>query len=364
MNTIRVAVTGVMLLFTVGIVAGCSANRADEPAGSVALRGAGSTFIEPLFRKWREQYPKRHPGVAIVYAAVGSGKGTKRFMAGTVDFGASDAAMSDAEMASVKRGAVLIPVTAGSIVLAYSPEGMPPQLKLSRLVYTDIFLGKIARWDDDRIAAINPGVALPKREIQVVVRQDGSGTTFAFSKHLSAISEVAARAWRRQEPGLARPGFAHLRQRRRCGDDLPWRRHDRLCSIRNGEAGRSGHGLAGKQGGQLHPAERRQRAGSPASEQIARQSSRVPARSRGQGFLPDCHLLVASALRKVRRRDETRLAEGVRPLVSRRGAARQRIAWLSPSGAPCRFRRDPCGGVDFRKVARRRPPLPHKRCPH
>jgi phosphate transport system substrate-binding protein len=127
--------------------------------------------------------------VVVEYDIVGSGEGTKRFLAGTVDFGASDAALTDEEIASVKTGAVMVPVTAGSIVLAYSPEGMPPQVKLSRSVYADIFLGKITRWDDDRIAAINPGVTLPKHDIQVVVRQDGSGTTFAFTKHLSAISE-------------------------------------------------------------------------------------------------------------------------------------------------------------------------------
>ena len=151
--------------------------------------------------------------MVVDYDVVGSGEGTKRFLEGTVDFGASDAALTDEEIASVKRGAVLIPVTAGSIVLAYSPEGMPPQLKLSRSVYADIFLGKITRWDDDRIAAINPGVTFPDRDIQVVVRQDSSGTTFAFTNHLSAISEEWRKEpGRRQEPGLARPCFACQRK--------------------------------------------------------------------------------------------------------------------------------------------------------
>ena len=80
-------------------------------------------------------------------------------------------------------------MTAGSIVLAYSPEGLPPHLNFSRSVYADIFLGKITHWNDPRIASINPGITFPDRDIQVVVRQDGSGTTFAFTNHLSAISE-------------------------------------------------------------------------------------------------------------------------------------------------------------------------------
>jgi phosphate transport system substrate-binding protein len=189
MGKCHVAIIGLVLLSTLAIAVGCSSNKAEAPAGPTTIEGAGSTFVGPLFRKWCEQYHKEHPNVVVDYAVVGSGEGTKRFLEGTVDFGASDAALTDAEIASVQRGAVLVPVTAGSIVLAYIPEGMPPQLKLSRSVYADIFLGKITRWDDDRIAAANPGVALPKRGIFVVVRQDGSGTTFAFTKHLSAISQ-------------------------------------------------------------------------------------------------------------------------------------------------------------------------------
>ena len=194
---------GVLLLLTLGIVVGCSSEKVETPIESITIKGAGSTFVGPLFRKWFEQYHEQHPNVVVDYAIVGSGEGTKRFLKGTVDFGASDAALTDEEIASVKRGAVLIPVTAGSIVLAYSPDGMPPQLKLSRSVYADIFLGKITRWDDDRIAAINPGVSLPKREIAVVVRQDSSGTTFAFTNHLSAISDE----WRKG-PGVSKsPGW-------------------------------------------------------------------------------------------------------------------------------------------------------------
>jgi len=181
-----IAVTLLLALF---VAIGCSSYKTDAPADSITIKGAGSTFVAPLYRKWFEQYHKEHPNVAVDYDVVGSGEGTRRFLANKVDFGASDAALSDEEIASVKRGAVLIPVTAGSIVLAYSPQELPPQLKLSRSVYADIFLGKITRWNDPRIAAINQGATLPKRKINVVVRSDSSGTTFAFTNHLSAISE-------------------------------------------------------------------------------------------------------------------------------------------------------------------------------
>ena len=193
MNKTRVPMIGFMLLFILGIAVGCSSNKGEAPADSITIKGAGSTFVGPLFRKWCEQYHKQHPNVVVDYDVVGSGEGTKRFLEGTVDFGASDAALTDEQIAAVQRGAVLIPVTAGSIVLAYSPEGLPPQLKLSRSVYADIFLGKITRWDDDRIAAINPGATFPKRDIALVVRQDGSGTTFALTNHLSAISDSGGR---------------------------------------------------------------------------------------------------------------------------------------------------------------------------
>jgi phosphate transport system substrate-binding protein len=111
-------------------------------------------------------------------------------MAWAVDFGASDAAMTDSDMAQVSRGVQLIPVVAGSIVLAYHVPGMVGELKLTRDVYADIFLGKITRWDDLRLQAINPGLVLPSMGIRVTARHDSSGTTFAFTNHLSAVSEA------------------------------------------------------------------------------------------------------------------------------------------------------------------------------
>jgi phosphate transport system substrate-binding protein len=118
---------------------------------------------------------------------VGSGAGIKQFTQNLVAFGASDAAMKDDEIAAVKRGVVLIPATAGSIVLAYNLPGVE-NLKLSREAYAGIFLGKITKWNDPAIAKTNEGVKLPATPITVCERSDGSGTTFIFTKHLSAIS--------------------------------------------------------------------------------------------------------------------------------------------------------------------------------
>jgi phosphate transport system substrate-binding protein len=195
MGKFGVKVIGTMLLLMLGVAVGCTSKKAQAPADSITIQGAGSTFVGPLFRKWFERYHKEHPHVVVDYDIVGSGEGTKRFLEGTVDFGASDAALTDKEIASIDRGSVLIPVTAGSIVLAYSPAGLPPQLKLSRSVYAGIFLGKITHWNDERIAAINPGFTFPDRSIQVVARNDSSGTTFAFTNHLSAISDE----WRKEQ---------------------------------------------------------------------------------------------------------------------------------------------------------------------
>ena len=168
------------------------------PPGTMHIHGAGATFPAPLYKKWIEEYQKRRPEVMVSYDVVGSGEGVKEFMAGRVDFGASDAAMSDAQIAEVARGVQLVPAVAGSIVLAYNVEGLGGDLKLTREVYVDIFLGKIKSWDDLRIKRINPDLNLPKSDIALVVRQDGSGTTYAFTNHLSAISDE----WRDRGPGV------------------------------------------------------------------------------------------------------------------------------------------------------------------
>jgi phosphate transport system substrate-binding protein len=159
-------------------------------AANITLQGTGATFPAPLYQRWFKEYNKMHPEVQVNYQALGSGAGVKQFQDGLVNFGASDAAMTDEEIAAVKDGVVLLPMTAGSIVLAYNLPGGPTELKLSRDAYVGIFLGKITTWNDPKIASANPGVRLPALKITPVRRSDGSGTTFVFTQHLSAISDA------------------------------------------------------------------------------------------------------------------------------------------------------------------------------
>src|ERR1700692_599481 len=151
-------------------------------AAATQLQGAGATFPAPLYQRWIAEYTKANPDVQINYQGVGSGAGIKQFTQNLVSFGASDAAMTDKEIAAVKQGVVLIPATAGSIVLAYNLPGVD-NLKLSRDAYVGIFLGKITKWSDPAIAKANESVKLPDSPITVCERSDGSGTNFVFTKH-------------------------------------------------------------------------------------------------------------------------------------------------------------------------------------
>jgi len=170
-------------------------DRAAGGGGLVKVQGAGASFPAPLYSKWFKTYSSAHQGVQIDYQSVGSGSGVKAVIDKTVDFGASDAAMSPEEIAQVQGGVQLLPMTAGSIVLAYNLEGVSG-LKLSRKAYAGIFLGKVTKWNDPLIADANKGAKLPDAPINVVVRADSSGTTYVFTKHLSAISPEFA-----QSPG-------------------------------------------------------------------------------------------------------------------------------------------------------------------
>lgn len=158
-------------------------------AAGLELRGAGSTLAAPLYSKWIEVFTPSHPGVAMKYSAVGSGEGVASFKRDTVDFGASDVPLTADKAAKIERGVVQVPVTAGMVVLAYNLPGIAGELKLPQDVYADIFSGRITNWDDAKIRAANPGLKLPAKNIAVVVRQDSSGTTFAFTSHLAAASK-------------------------------------------------------------------------------------------------------------------------------------------------------------------------------
>jgi len=199
---LRVALGGMTVLGLALVLAACGGSNeapgdngapADSAAGQgfVKLQGAGASFPAPLYGKWFRDYSDAHDNVQVDYQSVGSGSGIKAVINGTVDFGASDAAMKPDEIAQVPNGVVLLPMTAGSIVLAYNLEGIA-DLKLTREAYVGIFLGKITKWNDPLIHAANPDAALPDQPINVVVRADSSGTTYVFTKHLSAISEEFA----------------------------------------------------------------------------------------------------------------------------------------------------------------------------
>ena len=169
------------------VLAACNSNSG-AARNEVKLQGAGASFPAPLYNKWFKAYSGSHQNVQVDYQSVGSGSGVKSVIDRTVDFGASDAAMKPEDMAKVQGGVQLFPMTAGSIVLAYNLKGVD-NLKLSRKAYSGIFLGKIKRWNDPAITGANPVATLPDLPINVVVRADGSGTSFVFSKHLSAISD-------------------------------------------------------------------------------------------------------------------------------------------------------------------------------
>jgi phosphate transport system substrate-binding protein len=185
---LRTRITQMIVLNAVVLAAVSCGGAAGSAATIVQLQGAGATFPAPLYDRWFKDYSAAHQNVQVGYQPVGSGAGITQFTNKTVDFGASDAAMTDEEIAKVDRGVQMIPLTAGSIVFAYNLPGLTAPLRLSRAAYTGIFLGKITKWDDPAIAAANPGVKLPALNIAVVHRADSSGTTFVFTQHLSAIS--------------------------------------------------------------------------------------------------------------------------------------------------------------------------------
>ncbi len=158
------------------------------PARAQQISGAGATFPAPLYQRWGVEFNKVQPGIQVNYQSVGSGAGVKNFIQGVVDFGASDAAMSDEEIAKVAAGAVMIPATAGEIVFAYNLPGVSG-IKLTREVMAGIYLGKVKKWNDAAIVKANPDLKLPDMPIQVAYRSDGSGTTYVFTQHLSEISD-------------------------------------------------------------------------------------------------------------------------------------------------------------------------------
>ncbi|MBY6212971.1 phosphate ABC transporter substrate-binding protein PstS [Microbulbifer agarilyticus] len=186
------------LLLTAILISACTDGSRDEnvttdavtedTGAQVQLNGSGASFPFPIYAKWFRDFSRSETGVQVNYQPKGSSAGIQDFIAGVVDFAASDAAMTEGEIAEVTQGVVLLPVTAGEVVLAYNLQGVD-DLKLPRDVYPEIFLGKIDHWQDPRIIAANPNVVLPDSAITVVTRADASGTSYVFSGHLSAIND-------------------------------------------------------------------------------------------------------------------------------------------------------------------------------
>ena len=162
------------------------------PAVAQSLTGAGATFPNPIYTKWFDAYNQKNR-IQINYQSIGSGGGIRQFTEGTVDFGATDAPMSEAQIAAVNGNVVHIPTVLGAVVVTYNlPSLGATRLKLDPTTLVDIFMGRITRWNDRRLAALNPGVSLPNLDLIVVHRSDGSGTSFIFTDFLNKNS----REWR------------------------------------------------------------------------------------------------------------------------------------------------------------------------
>lgn len=184
----------IALLLLAAATLACGRGDSDSPGRStgVALTGAGATFPYPLYSRWFSDYANE-TGVRINYQSIGSGGGIRQISEGTVDFGASDGPMTDEEMSRARGGRILhFPTVAGAVVVTYNLPGVSQTLNLDGQTVANIFLGNIRRWNARQISAMNPGVALPDRDIIVVHRSDGSGTTYVFTDYLTAVSPVWA----------------------------------------------------------------------------------------------------------------------------------------------------------------------------
>lgn len=194
-----------LLTASLAFVSACSGERADSTApnaggGTVRLQGAGATFPNPLYQKWLSEYGKINQQAKIDYQSKGSGFGIQQIQSQTVDFGASDAPMSDDDLKKAVGGELLhVPTVLGAVVITYNLQGIMQPLRFSPDVLADIFLGKIRKWDDARLKADNPGVNLPGADITVVHRSDGSGTTAIFTEYLGKVSPE----WK-QKPGVGK----------------------------------------------------------------------------------------------------------------------------------------------------------------
>lgn len=156
--------------------------------GQTTLNGAGATFPYPIYSKWFSEFHKVHSDVQINYQSIGSGGGIRQVTAGTVDFGASDMPMTDKQLADAKQKILNLPTVLGAVVPAYNIPGVSGEVKFTPDALAGIFLGKITKWNDKAITSANPGINFPDRDIIVVHRSDGSGTSFIWTDYLSKVS--------------------------------------------------------------------------------------------------------------------------------------------------------------------------------
>jgi len=152
------------------------------------INGAGATFPYPIYSKWFDVYAKENPGIKFNYQSIGSGGGIRMLSNRTVDVGASDAPMTDQQLSDAPGKILHFPSVMGAVVIAYNLPGFTGTLRLTGPVVADIFAGKITKWDDDKIKALNPSAAIPSQDIVVCHRSDGSGTSYIFTDYLSKVS--------------------------------------------------------------------------------------------------------------------------------------------------------------------------------
>ncbi|MEK6769490.1 MAG: phosphate ABC transporter substrate-binding protein PstS [Gemmatimonadota bacterium] len=205
-----------IVLLAAGLSAGPLPAQSD-----IRLTGAGATFPYPIYSKWVLEYTRTRPNVEINYQSIGSGGGIRQFTDRTVDFGATDGPMTDSQITAARGNVLHVPTVLGAVVPIYTVPGVTQQLRFTPEILAAIFLGQITNWNDSRIAAANPGVTLPTRDILVVHRSDGSGTTYVWTDYLAKVSPEWARrvgkgtavSWPVGLGGQGNPGVANTVQR-------------------------------------------------------------------------------------------------------------------------------------------------------
>jgi len=191
---LKTSIASIALGVVLAVVGVCTTFRAPTaapapvPAPTMLLNAAGATFPYPIYSKWFTEYNRLHPDIQINYNSIGSGGGIRQLQAGTVDFGASDAPMTDKQLSDNKVPVLHFPTVLGAVVPTYNIDGVTGELNFTGEILADIFMGKITKWNDPALAGINKGVNLPGDDIVVIHRSDGSGTSYVWTDFLSKVS--------------------------------------------------------------------------------------------------------------------------------------------------------------------------------